>query len=207
MLGAKKIVMKIQQRNIADVHPYEKNSKKHPDDQVRKVMDSIQAFGFNQPIVVDKEGVIIVGHGRYLAAHLLGMDEVPVLEVSLTEDQATAYRIADNKLNESEWDMNVTIEELKSLSEDMVELTGFSREDFDGKVLSQEIDQLSRERNIDLGKYNVITVEAPESPRLKARMSFYFESIEDFERVKRFFKLQGGELDASKLLTMTKGND
>ncbi|MTV59101.1 DNA methylase, partial [Streptococcus pneumoniae] len=72
-----------------------------------------------------KKGVIIVGHGRFEAAKLLGMTDVPVLEVDLTEDQAKAYRLADNKLNESEWDMKLAVDELKELSEEMQVLTGF----------------------------------------------------------------------------------
>lgn len=192
--------MEVRQRSISSIEPYPQNAKRHPDDQVKKVVDSIREFGFNQPIVVDKKGTIIVGHGRFLAAHLLGMEMVPVLELDLTEEQARAYRIADNKLNESEWDMDMVIHELKLLAPEMLELTGFSAEEFDGKVLAQEIDQLARERDIDLGKYDVATVEAPEAPRLKARMSFYFDTIEDFERVKKFFKLEGGALDSKKLL-------
>lgn len=118
-------------RPIESITPYKKNAKKHPKKQVGQIANSIKEFGFNQPIVIDKEGVIIVGHGRYEAAKELGLTEVPVLEVDLTEEQAKAYRLADNKLNESEWDMGLVIEELKGLSEDMVELTGFSDEDFE----------------------------------------------------------------------------
>ena len=119
--------MQIEQRNITSVQPYGKNAKKHPEKQVNQIADSIREFGFNQPIVVDKAGVIIVGHGRYLAAHLLGLDIVPVVEVDITEEKAKAYRLADNKLNESEWDMQLVVAELKSLSLESVDLTGFSR--------------------------------------------------------------------------------
>lgn len=108
--------------------PYGKNAKKHPKKQVNQVAASIKEFGFNQPIVADGDGVIIVGHGRYEAAKLLGLAEVPVLTVELTEEQAKAYRLADNKLNESEWDMALVIEELSGLSSEMLELTGFDRD-------------------------------------------------------------------------------
>ena len=111
--------------NISEIKPYVKNAKLHTSKQVQQVAASIQEFGFNQPIVVDKQGVIIVGHGRYEAAKLLGLTDVPVIEVNLTEDQAKAYRLADNKLNESEWDMKLAVEELKELSEEMQVLTGF----------------------------------------------------------------------------------
>lgn len=110
---------------VENVIPYEKNAKKHPKKQVEQVAASIKEFGFNQPIVVDKDGVLIVGHGRLEAAKLLGLKEVPVIVADLTEEQAKAYRLADNKLNESDWDMTLVIEELKGLSEPMLDLTGF----------------------------------------------------------------------------------
>ena len=119
--------MEVVQRPISSIEPYGKNAKKHPEKQVQKIADSIREFGFNQAIVVDKDNVIIVGHGRYLAAHLLGMEMVPVLQMDIDEEKAKAYRLADNKLNESEWDMELVIAELKGLSLSSVDLTGFDR--------------------------------------------------------------------------------
>lgn len=113
---------------ISDIKPYEKNNKLHPPKQVKQVADSIKAFGFNQPIVVDKNGVIIVGHGRFLAAKQLGLADVPTIQVDLNEEQTKAYRLADNKLNESEWDMKLVIGELKELSPEMFSLTGFDQD-------------------------------------------------------------------------------
>lgn len=110
---------------ISLLKPYDKNAKKHSDKQIRQVADSIQAFGFNQPIVADENNVVIVGHGRLEAAKLLGLKDVPVITVKLTPEKAAAYRLADNKLNESEWDMDLVIEELKTLSSEMLDLTGF----------------------------------------------------------------------------------
>ncbi|MEK7072550.1 MAG: ParB/Srx family N-terminal domain-containing protein, partial [Patescibacteria group bacterium] len=116
----------IQEVLIEKVKPYFKNAKDHPKNQIKKIAASIKEFGFNQPIVADKEGIIIVGHGRYLAALSLGIEEVPVIYVDLDAERATAYRLADNKLNESDWDMEIVIEELKTLSLQMVDLTGFN---------------------------------------------------------------------------------
>lgn len=112
------------------ITPYSKNAKKHPKKQIEQVAKSIKEFGMNQPIVVDKQGVIIVGHGRYEALKSLGMEIKPeyIKVVDLTEEQANAYRLADNKLNESEWDMNLVIEELKGLSNEMLDLTGFEKD-------------------------------------------------------------------------------
>ncbi len=113
-----------------EIKPYSKNAKKHPKKQVEQVANSIKEFGMNQPIVVDKQGVIIVGHGRYEALQSLGWDIKPewVKVVDLTEEQANAYRLADNKLNESDWDMTLVIEELKGLSPEMLDLTGFEKD-------------------------------------------------------------------------------
>lgn len=114
--------------DIGLIKPYNKNAKKHPKKQVEQIAASIKEFGFNQPIVVDKNGVVIVGHGRLEAAKLLGLKEVPVITVDLTEEQAKSYRLADNKLNESDWDMDLVIEELKGLTEPYLELTGFDKD-------------------------------------------------------------------------------
>ena len=114
--------------NIEQLKPYPKNAKKHPKKQIEQVANSIKEFGFNQPIVVDKNNVVIVGHGRLEAAKLLKMKEVPTLQVDLTEEQAKAYRLADNKLNESDWEMDLVIGELKELSDEMFDLTGFDKD-------------------------------------------------------------------------------
>lgn len=122
----------METHNLTQIRPYEKNAKKHPEKQIRQVAASIQEFGMNQPIVVDKDGVIIVGHGRFEACKSLGWSMEEILKhvkvVDLTEEQAKAYRLADNKLNESDWDMKLVIDELKELSLEQVDLTGFSRD-------------------------------------------------------------------------------
>lgn len=114
------------------IKPYSKNAKKHPKKQIEQIANSIKEFGMNQPIVVDKEGVIIVGHGRYEALKHLGWTDEEILKhvkvVDLTEQQAKAYRLADNKLNESDWDMELVIQELKELEPAMLDLTGFEKD-------------------------------------------------------------------------------
>lgn len=114
--------------SVSNIRPYPKNAKKHPRRQIEQIAASIKEFGFNQPIVIDRENTVIVGHGRLEAAKLLGLEDVPAIQVNLTEEQAKAYRLADNKLNESEWDIDLVIEELKGLSELMIDLTGFEKD-------------------------------------------------------------------------------
>ena len=111
---------------LIEIKPYPKNAKFHSKKQIGQIADSIERFGFNQPIVVDKKNVIIVGHGRFWAAKLLGLEDVPVNVLNISEDEAKAYRLADNKLNESTWDVNLILEDLKSLKDlNLVKLTGF----------------------------------------------------------------------------------
>lgn len=112
---------------LKDIQPYSQNAKKHPKKQIKQIANSIKKFGMNQPILVDKNGVIIVGHGRYFACKLIDFEpEIRVLD--LTDEQANAYRLADNKLNESEWDMKLVIPELKLLSPELFDLTGFDKD-------------------------------------------------------------------------------
>ena len=111
------------------IQPYADNAKKHPKKQIEQIADSIKRFGMNQPIVVDEKGIIIVGHGRYLALQHLGWEVKPEyirqLE-GLTQEEINAYRLADNKLNESDWDMDLVLEELHSLADaELQRLTGF----------------------------------------------------------------------------------
>ncbi len=111
---------------IGILKPYAKNAKKHNKKQIQKVAESIKNFGFVQPIVIDKNNEVVIGHARLEAAKLLKLKEVPTISVeNLTDEQVKALRLADNKLNESEWDMGLAIEELKGLSPEMFDLTGF----------------------------------------------------------------------------------
>ena len=98
------------------VIPYANNAKEHPDEQVKKIASSIKNYGWDQPIVVDGDNEIIKGHGRLQAAELLGLDEVPVIRrEDLTDAEAKAARIADNKTAESAWNDDILSAELDVL--------------------------------------------------------------------------------------------
>lgn len=108
--------MDITMRKVADLVPYEKNAKMHNETQIKNVAESIKQFGFVQPVVVDKDNVIVIGHCRTEAAKLLGMDEVPCVSVDdLTDEQVKALRIVDNKANESPWDFGLLQAELEAI--------------------------------------------------------------------------------------------
>lgn len=108
---------------IERVKPYEKNAKKHPTKQVEHLAKLIRDHGFDQPIVVDKDGVIIKGHGRLLAAQHLKMAAVPVVvRDDLTPAQVRAARIADNKVAEmGSWDVDMLLDDVK----EAMEMPGF----------------------------------------------------------------------------------
>ena len=111
--------MKVANRNLAELTPYAKNAKKHDSTQIANVAESIRQFGFVQPIVIDQNGVIVIGHCRALAAKKLGMKEVPCVCVDdLTPEQVNALRIVDNKSNESPWDFDILADELADISLD-----------------------------------------------------------------------------------------
>jgi DNA modification methylase len=121
--------MHVEMRPINSIRPYENNPRLN-DASVDAVAESIRAFGFRQPIVVDEEGVIIVGHTRYKAALKLGLEEVPAhVAVGMSKAQAKAYRIADNQTaTQSQWDedkLPLELLQLQQMDFDL-NLTGFS---------------------------------------------------------------------------------
>lgn len=124
--------MVIEDIPISAVKPYEKNPRKN-DKAVDGVAESIKQFGFKQPIVIDKNGVIVAGHTRYKAALKLGLDTVPCVRADdLTQKQIKAYRILDNKLNElASWDFETLGEELETFE--------FDFEPFDVEIPTFEI--------------------------------------------------------------------
>ena len=108
--------MDIEFIKVSDIHPYDKNAKKHPADQVEHIANSIKEFGFQQPLVVDKDNVLVIGHGRLLASKKLKLEFVPCVRAdNLTDEQIKALRLADNKTNESEWDLDLLNLELDDI--------------------------------------------------------------------------------------------
>jgi len=108
----------IELRPTDSLIPYSNNPKEHPEEQVNKIASSIKNYGWDQPIVVDGDGEIIKGHGRLQAAEKLGLNEVPVIErTDLSDAEAKAARIADNKTAESPWDDDLLATELDVLAD------------------------------------------------------------------------------------------
>ena len=135
--------MQIQNVPITSVKPYEKNPRFN-DDAVDAVAKSIKEFGWQQPVVVDKDMVVIAGHTRLKAAERLGLTEVPVIVAdNLTPEQVKAYRIADNKTGEiAEWNYDLLPFEIKDLQDANFDLSllGFDMDELD-KLLNGDADK------------------------------------------------------------------
>lgn len=125
--------LKIEYRKVSELLPYARNARTHSDEQVSQLAASIKEFGFNNPVAIDADGMILCGHGRVMAAQKLHMTEVPTVCLShLSDTQVKAYILADNKLAlNAGWDndmLKVELEDLKDLDFDL-NLTGFSDEE------------------------------------------------------------------------------
>ena len=125
----------LEARSPSDLRPYSRNARTHSRKQVRQIADSIERFGFTNPVLVSDDGEIIAGHGRVEAAKLLGLRTVPTLQLShLSAEERRAYVLADNKLAlNAGWDQDILAIELQALIDlDFdVSLTGFSLAEVD----------------------------------------------------------------------------
>lgn len=159
--------MKIELWDIDKIQPYEANVKIHDDKQVEKIANSIQRFGWDQPIVVDKNGVIIKGHGRRLAAIKLGYAQVPVLvRDDLTDDQVKAARVADNRVAMGDIDTELLQKELQTITADL-----------DGIFDAKELDFLK----VDLTEINEDAIEddiVEEMERQSDEMSEHIQKVD-----------------------------
>lgn len=171
--------MQIIEKRLDELHPYEKNPRKN-EAAVQNVANSIKEFGFKVPIVIDKNGVIVTGHTRYLAAQELGLETVPtIMADDLTPKQIKAFRIADNKTAEkASWDEALLKEELKDILDDF-DMTEFGFGDFELTILTEDLDPepydeelveaYSRDESAYLVKKRVIiTYKAEQEEEVKA---------------------------------------
>ena len=145
--------LEIKHVNVKDIKPYPQNAKKHDERQIENVALSIQKYGWKQPLVIDKDGTVVIGHCRLLAAEKLGLEEVPVIVADdLTEEEIRQLRIVDNKSNESEWDYEMLQAEFEE-----VDLEGF---DFDFPVFEYDnIGGVTEDEDFE--------PEPPEKPKAK----------------------------------------
>lgn len=165
----------VQWVDISKIKPYDKNPRKN-DKAVEAVAKSIQQYGWQQAIVVDKNYVIIAGHTRYKASQKLGLKKVPVkVADTLTDEQVRAFRLADNKTAElAEWDNKLLLEELEAIGEDL--FTGFSFSDvFDDTLDEQDNGVLKENQDGFLYKISFETQDKEKAYKVKE----FLESLKD----------------------------
>ena len=161
--------MQVQDTDISKIKPY-KNNPRDNSEAIGEVAKSIKAYGFQQPIVVDKDGTIIVGHTRYEAAKSLGLKTIPVVWASnLNEQQVKGYRLADNKTNDySVWDNKKLLKELQDIDEDIY--TGFKESSIFEDVLDESDNSPVTENN----------------KGVTYKIAFSTQNKEVFERIKEY---------------------
>jgi ParB-like chromosome segregation protein Spo0J len=156
--------MKITWIPLNEIVPYEGNPRTIGDDAVEAVANSIQEFGWQQPIVIDSDKVIISGHVRRLAAIKLGLEKVPVLIAKdLSPEKIKAFRIADNKSHElAEWDFKQLLTEITAIGESVdLTLLGFEQDDLDQLLnpsapkLGEASKRSTAQLTLKFGKYTV----------------------------------------------------
>ena len=171
--GRFEIIMRTNDLSIKNVaidklKQYKNNAKEHPDWQVEKIVKSIKRFGFNDPIAVDEKGVIIEGHGRYLAAKKMKLEKVPVIILKhMSESEKKAYIIAHNKLNmDTGFDVSLLQSEIDKLLEENfdlgfagfneVEIMELTQDILPDKLTSDELNKYEENANAKLKSFNVI---------------------------------------------------
>ena len=164
--------LKIEYLSPGELTPYENNAKLHPAEQIEQIKKSINEFGYADPIAIDKNNVVVEGHGRLIAARELGLEMIPVIRLGeLTEEQRKAYTLVHNKLTmNSNFDFDILMDELESIAEiDMADFGFLDTSSFDwGKVpdVSEE------------------TYEEPEHEMLECPSCHHVDRKIHFKRVK-----------------------
>ena len=179
------IKLAIKYKKTADLVPYANNSRLHDETQLGQLVASINEFGFTNPVLLDGANGIIAGHGRVMAANVLGLDTVPTIELQhLTDEQKAAYVIADNKLAQNaKWDDEILRLELQSLND----------ADYDLSILG--FDEASLSRLLDVAEtadafeeYNqAIEYENKDSNPYKS-LIVHFENEQDVDNFKHLIK-------------------
>lgn len=172
--------MNIIEKKLSELKPYERNPKRN-DEAVKYVMESIKEFGFKNPILVDKDGVIIAGHTRFKAAKQLGLEVVPcVVADDLTPEQVKAFRLADNKVGEiATWDfdlLHLELDELDGLEIDMADFgfyNGFDEDQFDDLFESKANEQKEedpKEEEVANWKVIIRAEDEEEAKQIKSQL-------------------------------------
>lgn len=153
--------MQIKMLKIKDIAPYDKNPRRNGE-AVKYVAESIKQFGFKNPIIIDKNGVIVAGHTRLKAAKQLKMTEVPcIVADDLTDEQVKAFRLADNKVSEkAEWDFDLLESELENIIDLDMEQFGFDLDELNMDFeLEKELEQKKNQEETQRRVENILNLE------------------------------------------------
>ena len=198
--------MKVKQVNIDKIIPYHNNPRKNQ--AIDKVASSINEYGFQQPIVVDPNMVVIVGHTRLLASKKLGLKKVPIAIADLSKSQAKAYRLADNRTNEdSSWDEELLKGELLDL-EGLINTIGFEDSELEKLLEEPEPDdEPDVEFSEEIGEANnyIVLVFKNDIDWLSAQTHFNLKTVSSKrQNGKPWSKGIGRVVDGAKYITELK---
>lgn len=163
--------MKIEYIDPYHLTPYQRNNKIHDKQQIERIASSIDQFGFLQPVVIDKENVIIVGHARVEAQKLRGNEPVPVVRVEgLSEEEIRAYRIVDNKLNsDAGYNWQAVVDEIQEITDSDL-LTSFGLSEWAeraNEIVGDAVKEIDVDEPTEKGRLLKIEVIEGSSEELK----------------------------------------
>ena len=184
--------MKVQDIEISKVLPYWNNPRKN-EETVERLIKSIQEYGFNTPIVVNHDMVVVNGHARLKAAKRLGMKTVPCVVVNLTDEQAKKYRIADNKIADlSEWQEDALFKELREIADpyDLLDM-GFSSSEITSIV--GNVDSLIDDVLDDFEEEDVLEVTGATVAPTRANTQAFEERASEAPQIAPQPMIQGGK--------------
>ena len=172
--------MQIETIDINSIKPYKNNPREIPIESVKKVADSIKEFGNNQPIVVDNDNVIVVGHTRWKALKQLGRTKAYIVKKDFTENEAMAYRIMDNRSGEeSKWEKELLKSEINILKDKdfNLDLTGLTFDEIENFTDTQPIFEATNDL---IGDVNTDDILAPVSTVKMVQLFFNDETEQKF---------------------------
>ena len=175
--------MKIEEVDINTIKPYKNNPREIPIEAVEKVKQSIREFGNNQPIVVDKDNVIVVGHTRWRALKNLGKTKAFIVKKDFNKSEAIAYRIMDNRSGEnSKWDKSLLKQEIDTLKDTdfNLDMTGFTFDELD-KIM--ENNPIFKAPNDMIADINTDSIQAPNSSVKMMQLFFTTETEKKFREM------------------------
>lgn len=178
---------------ISEVKPYSKNAKKHTKEQIKGLARSLEKFGYSQPILVDRDYVIITGHGRFEGMKALGWTEVEVLISDMPTEDARAYRIADNKLAEGDHHEDILASEIQAIADLTPEILGDLG--IDEEELTHIMTYELSEMNLDVD----FDADLEASPTPTARPEDQKDLSDDLEATFQVIVLCDDEIDQEKI--------